>query len=66
MEAEFARLDEKVSALARFAADLRAENGVLRQQMLATQQENLKLRQKLDGAGVRIASILSKMPEDAE
>lgn len=66
MEAELARLDEKVSMLAKLATDLRAENSVLRQKMLLAQQENAKLKQKLEGAGTRISAILAKMPEDAE
>ena len=66
MEAELARLDNKVTMLAQLATDLRAENTVLRQKMLQLQQDNAKLKQKLEGAGVRISAILAKMPEDAE
>lgn len=66
MEAELARLDEKVSLLAQLATDLRADNRTLRQRLLQAQQDNAALKLKLEGAGARITAILAKMPEDAE
>ncbi len=66
MEAELARLEEKVSLLAQLCTGLREENRTLRQQMLLVEQDNLKLRQKLEGAESRIHAILSKIPEETQ
>jgi len=66
MEAELALLEEKVCQLARLCTDLRGENRVLRQQMLVAEQDNLKLKQKLEGAGARVAAILAKIPEETQ
>ncbi|SFN49212.1 hypothetical protein SAMN05660284_01623 [Formivibrio citricus] len=65
MEAELARLEEKVNLLARVCTDLRTENQVLRQQLLEEKQEALKLKQKVEGATERVAAILARLPEDA-
>ncbi|MBS1154422.1 MAG: hypothetical protein H6R07_346 [Proteobacteria bacterium] len=66
MEAELARLEDKVCQLARLCTHLREENRTLRQQMLVAEQDNLKLKQKLDGAGARLAAILAKIPEETQ
>ena len=66
MDAEFARLEEKVCRLAKFCTDLREENHSLRQQMLQLEQTNVQLQQKLNDAGGRVAAILAKMPEEAQ
>lgn len=66
MEAELARLEEKVCQLAQLSTYLRAENRSLRQQMLVAEQDNLKLKQKLDGAAARLAAILAKIPEETQ
>ncbi len=65
MEAELARLEEKVDLLARICTDLRTENQILRQQLLEEQQQNQKLKLKLEGATERVAAILAKLPEEA-
>ena len=65
MEAELARLEEKVNQLARVCRQLRTENQNLRQQLLETSQENLQLKQKVEGAADRLVSILAKLPEEA-
>ncbi|MDR3409762.1 MAG: hypothetical protein P4L87_02270 [Formivibrio sp.] len=64
MEAELARLEEKVCQLARLCTDLRVENRNFRQQLLVVEQENHRLKQKLEGAGARVAAILAKIPEE--
>lgn len=65
MEAELARLEEKVSLLARICSDLRTENQSLRQQLLEEKQDNQKLKQKVEGATERVAAILARLPEEA-
>lgn len=66
MDAEFARLEEKVCRLATLCTNLREENRSLRQQMLQLEQANVQLKQKLSDAGGRVAAILAKIPEDAQ
>ena len=66
MDAEFARLEEKVNLLARLATELRSENQTLRQRLLQVQQDNSTLKQKVDVATARVAAILAKMPEETE
>jgi hypothetical protein len=64
MEAELTHLEEKVEQLARLCMRQREENHALRQQVLEITQENLVLRQKVDGVGARLEVILAKMPEE--
>lgn len=66
MEAELVGLEEKVNRLAQLCTSLREENRALRQQMLLVEQDNLKLRNKLEGAEERIGAILAKIPEEAQ
>ena len=65
MEAEFALLEEKIGRLGQFCHGLREENRALREHALALEQDNLKLRQKLEGAETRITAILTKIPEES-
>lgn len=66
MDAQLARLEEKVNILARLASDLRSDNQNLRQKLLLAQQDNSKLKQKVEIASARVAAILAKMPEETE
>ena len=65
MEAELARLEEKIGRLAQLCITLRQENGSLRQLLLVAEQDNVRLKQKLEGAESRILAILAKIPEEA-
>lgn len=65
MEAELARLEEKVNQLARVCIDLRTENQSLRQQVLNERADNQRLQQKLEGAVLRTEAILAKLPEES-
>jgi len=66
MDAQLARLEEKVKILARLASELRSDNQDLRQNLLLVQQDNSRLKQKVDAATQRVAAILAKMPEETE
>lgn len=66
MDAELARLEEKVCRLAKICTDLREENRSLRQKMLLLEQSDAQLKQKLNDAGERVAAILAKIPEEAQ
>jgi cell division protein ZapB len=64
MELELSGLEDKVMQLAALCRELRAENRVLRQDLLIAQQEQLHLTNKLAGTKEKVAAILAKLPED--
>ena len=64
MEVELSGLEDKVMQLAALCRELRAENRVLRQDLLIAQQEQLHLTNKLAGTKEKVAAILAKLPED--
>ncbi|WP_028453958.1 hypothetical protein [Chitinilyticum litopenaei] len=66
MEAELASLEEKVIQLVRLTSGLRTENRTLRQQVLALQEENARLADKVEGSKQRVAAILAKLPEHSD
>ena len=64
MEVELSGLEDKVMQLATLCRELRAENRVLRQDLLLAQQEQLQLSGKLAGTKEKVAAILATLPED--
>ncbi|QZA77539.1 hypothetical protein K4H28_14850 [Deefgea tanakiae] len=64
MEVELSGLEDKVMQLAALCRELRAENRVLRQDLLLAQQEQQHLTHKLAGTKEKVAAILAKLPED--
>ncbi|MBM5572878.1 MULTISPECIES: hypothetical protein [Deefgea] len=64
MEVELSGLEDKVTQLAALCRQLRAENRVLRQELLLAQQEQLQLTNKLAGTKEKVSAILAKLPED--
>jgi cell division protein ZapB len=66
MEAEFNSLEEKIGQLVHLCVSLRSDNRALRQQVLNLEQENLLLKQKVDGAKERVAALLNHLPEDEQ
>ncbi|KPC52167.1 hypothetical protein [Amantichitinum ursilacus] len=64
MDAELANLEEKIQQLAQLCGSLRGENRQLRQDVLALRQQNQVLLDKVDGAKLRVASLLATLPED--
>jgi cell division protein ZapB len=66
MEAELKALEDRLSQLVRLCHRLRAENGQLRQQLAAAQNENKVLAEKINAAKSRLETLLQQIPEGAE
>jgi len=65
MEAELNTLDERIQQLVRVCERLRSENGDLRQQLAASQNEGKVLRDKMTAARVRLEHVLTRIPEES-
>jgi cell division protein ZapB len=64
MHAELETLEAKIRQVAELCHNLRRDNIALRQQLLATQQDNKQLTTRLDAAKTRLHAILETLPED--
>lgn len=64
MIAELDTLEAKIRLVAERSEMLRTDNLSLRQQLLAVQQENKQLHQRLDAAKTRVQTLLDQIPED--
>ena len=64
MIAELDTLEAKIRLVAERYEILRTDNLSLRQQLLAVQQENKQLHQRLDAAKARVQMLLDHIPED--
>ena len=64
MHAELDTLEAKIRQVAELCQSLRQDNIALRQQLLASQQDNKQLTTKLDAARTRLQALLSSLPED--
>jgi uncharacterized protein (TIGR02449 family) len=62
VEAEFNSLEAKVEQFVELCARLRAENGTLRQQLAAAQNDAKRLNEKIDGAKSRLEGLLNRLP----
>ncbi|MCX7154023.1 MAG: hypothetical protein NT115_16355 [Proteobacteria bacterium] len=62
MDSELANLEEKIGQTVALCQRLRAENVDLRQQLAAAQSDGKKLTDKVEGARVRLETILQKIP----
>lgn len=65
MIAELDTLEAKIRLVAERYEILRSTNQSLRQQLLAVQQENKQLHQRLDAAKERVQNLIDNIPEDA-
>jgi cell division protein ZapB len=66
MEAELDALDDKISQLVQLTQKLRRDNTQLRQQLATAQDENKRLAEKVNSAKVRVETLLTQIPDDAE
>ena len=66
MEAELNTLDDKLSQLVQLCHRLRNDNNELRQDLVAAQNQNKQLTDKIESARQRLESLLSRIPEDAD
>lgn len=64
MIAELDTLEAKIRLVAERYEIQRSDNLSLRQQLLAVQQENKQLHQRLDAARTRVQTLLDQIPED--
>ncbi|MDE2439472.1 MAG: hypothetical protein KGP14_00500 [Betaproteobacteria bacterium] len=64
MNVELETLETKIEQVIALVHQLRAENEVLRNQMLAAEAERLHLRQTMTAARERLEGLMDKIPED--
>jgi len=62
VDAEFNSLEAKVAQFVSLCERLRAENLVLRQQLVAAQNDAKRLNEKIDGARSRLEGLLNRLP----
>jgi chromosome segregation ATPase len=65
MNVELESLEAKIEQVVALVHQLRAENEVLRNQMVAAEAERLHLRQTMTAARERLEGLMDKIPEDA-
>jgi|UniRef100_Q478H6 predicted nucleic acid-binding Zn-ribbon protein len=65
MNVELETLETKIEQVVALVHQLRAENEVLRNQMVAAEAERLHLRQTMSAARERLVGLMDKIPEDA-
>jgi cell division protein ZapB len=66
MEAELDSLEAKLNQLVQLCHRLRKDNSELRQQLVATQNQNKQLVEKIEGARQRLEGLLSRIPDDGQ
>jgi cell division protein ZapB len=64
MEAELKSLAAKIDQLVALCQRLRAENQRLRQELATTTSQNKLLNDKVNGAKVRLETLLAQIPEE--
>jgi hypothetical protein len=64
MNVELESLEAKIEQVIALVHQLRAENEVLRNQMVAAEAERLHLRQTMTAARKRLEGLMDKIPED--
>ncbi len=65
MNVELEALETKIEQAVALIHQLRAENEVLRNQMVAAEAERLHLRQTMTAARERLEGLMDKIPEEA-
>ena len=65
MQSELEALEAKIEQVVDLVHQLRAENDVLKNQMVAAESERLHLRQTMTAARERLEGLVDKLPEDA-
>ena len=65
MNTELEALEAKIEQVVALVHQLRAENEVLKNQMVAAEAERLHLRQTMTVARERLEGMMDKLPEDA-
>lgn len=65
MNTELEALEAKIEQVVALVHQLRAENEVLKNQMVTAEAERLHLRQTMTAARERLEGMMDKLPEDA-
>ncbi|PKO35317.1 MAG: hypothetical protein CVU34_03150 [Betaproteobacteria bacterium HGW-Betaproteobacteria-7] len=65
MNSELEALEARIDQVVALVHQLRAENEVLKNQMVAAEAERLHLRQTMTAARERLEVLMDKVPEDA-
>jgi cell division septum initiation protein DivIVA len=65
MQTELEALEAKIEQVVALVHQLRAENDVLKNQIVAAESERLHLRQTMTAARERLEGLMDKLPEDA-
>ena len=63
VDAEFNSLDAKVAQFVGLCERLRAENHDLRQQLASAKNDAKRLNERIEGAKVKLESLLARMPD---
>ncbi|TCV84298.1 hypothetical protein [Sulfurirhabdus autotrophica] len=66
MESELIALEEKINQFVQLCQRLRTENVQLRQQLVTVVNENRQLSEKVNGAKIRLETLLNQIPEGNE
>ncbi|HXU66152.1 MAG TPA: hypothetical protein VN707_02225 [Casimicrobiaceae bacterium] len=64
MDAELAALEQRIGTLIAHARELRAENELLRSELLASQERNRELSARVAQATERLDALIARMPAD--
>ena len=63
VDAEFNSLDAKVTQFVGLCERLRAENHDLRQQLATARNDAKRLNERIEGAKVKLESLLARLPD---
>ena len=63
VDSEFNSLEAKVAQFVGLCERLRAENHDLRQQLAAARNDAKRLSERIDGAKVKLESLLARLPD---
>ena len=63
MDAEFNALESKVAQFVGLCERLRAENHDLRQQLASAKNDAKRLTDRIEGAKVKLESLLARLPD---
>jgi hypothetical protein len=64
VDAELAALEQRIETLIAYARELRAENELLRGELLASQDRNRDLTVRMTQATERLDTLIARMPAD--
>ena len=64
VDTELAALEQRIEMLIAYARELRAENELLRGELLASQERNRDLTARMTQATERLDALIARMPAD--